>query len=334
MTSPEENKIAATDDSGIGRESQAQKNAAAVRKLVGVVYGTPSLDEKAGTERLNLIVQGRNGALAGMSQTGQPYHEGPTAALKHEWGLGLVKHSSEVVLVIGDPTGVSWSNELLDVLDPLAHTHPYFKNGPARLAPKRSGQGKGAVSTVTKEMADHQIGTKTVNGAALWGDLTKKGGEGNERAKIFPSALDVSFAAKHRLSSHMVYTPYLVVQVSNVLAPAGLVIANPDFADRLSELDQDGFTAVSRGRLNFKITDARFVMAKGYPLCRLDVFMDNVLFCTLTNVLTTVKGTLAKPEKAPDGTIADLERTPNNPTDTVTALDTLDLTHATVTAHQ
>jgi hypothetical protein len=161
---------------------------------------------------------------------------------------------------------------------------------------------------------------------------------GNERAKIFPSAQDVSFTAKHRLSSHMVYTPYLVVQVSN--APSGLVIANPDFGDRLAELNQDGFTAVSRGRLNFKITNAQFVMAKRqqvvqkYPLCQLDVFMDNVLFCTLTKVLTTLKGIAAKPEKAPDGTLVNLEGTPNDPPDTVMALDTLDLTHATVTAHR
>jgi hypothetical protein len=126
------------------------------------------------------------------------------------------------------------------------------------------------VSTVTKEIADHQIGDRNIPGVVLWSDLTP-GRQEMEMQKIFPSASDVAFSAKKGVKRHTVYTPYLVLR----LGPKGpIAIANPTPTPAVSPKLLEGAP-----RLRFEIRDAHHIKAKNYG-CTLAAFEGNIEFWT------------------------------------------------------
>ena len=178
------------------------------------------------------------------------------------------------MLIIGDATGVTWE-PFLHCGIAIAHSHPYFKKGPARLQPKW-GEPTGRVSTETKEIADHQIGNQQVTGAVLWSDLASRT-EFREMLKIFPSASDIAFSAKKRVARHTVYTTYVVLD-----HPAGRTIANPDFGQR---------AWTEAPHLRFEIRDAVHVKDRDYK-CELGAFANDVEFWT-KDVITEGDGSLS-----------------------------------------
>ncbi|MGH4026503.1 MAG: hypothetical protein ACRDRV_18155 [Pseudonocardiaceae bacterium] len=188
----------------------------ALRTRWDIVYHATPLRWREARRRLELIERSEQGAFDGLRRRGVPFQESAEDAVEHEWGLGISRTArGEAILIVGDPTGVTWSDELVSCLTPVAHTHPYFEQGQPRDRHNR-------VSTATKEIADHKFGEESVPGAVLWSQLADRT-ESREMQKIFPSASDVAFAAKKGIKTHTVYTPYRVIDHSE-----GRAIANPD----------------------------------------------------------------------------------------------------------
>jgi hypothetical protein len=230
-----------------------------------VVYRTPPLTEADARRVISDVERAAPNALQGLQQRGVAFAPGTAIAEReHEWGILKARsRADECVLIVGDRTGVDWDPDLLRCGVAIAHAHPYFEQGRPRLDPvRRWGETVGRVSTVTKEIADHQIGNQTVPGAVLWSDLAGRT-EFSEMLKIFPSASDVAFSAKKGVTRHTVYTPYLVLA-----HPAGRTIANPDFA---------GGALQQAARLRFEIRNAVHVRNRDYG-CELVAFADNVGF--------------------------------------------------------
>lgn len=219
---------------------ELESEVAALRQRDDVVYRVPPLTRSDGHARLAQIERKDPQAFTGLQRQGAGYAEAADDAREHEWGLGVARTPrGEAMLIIGDATGVTWSQEILACLTPVAHSHPYFKAGPAR-------DRRGDVSTRTKEIADHDFGAGPVPGAVPWARLVD-GAENKEMQKIFPSASDVAFAARKGVRSHTVYTPYLVLD-----HPTGRAVTNPQFGN------QERPTAP---RLRFEIHDASPVPA-------------------------------------------------------------------------
>jgi hypothetical protein len=232
----------------------------------GVVYRTPPLTEADARAVVADVEREAPNALQGLQQQEQAFLPGGRQAdRRHEWGILKAKtRADECMLIVGDATGVNWGT-LLHSGIAIAHSHPYFKQGPARHPPLlRRGEKTGKVSTETKEIADHQIGDRREQGAVLWSDLASRK-EGNEMLKIFPSASDIAFSAKKGVTRHSVYTTYLVL-----VDPAGTKIANPDF-------NKGEWTETPR--LSFEIRDAEHVQGGDYK-CKMAAFADDVEFWT------------------------------------------------------
>lgn len=228
----------------------------ALRTRPDVVYCAQPLSVQEGRRRLELIVRSEQDAFAGLLRQGAPFQESAEDAIEHEWGLGISRTArGEAVLIVGDPTGVTWSDELVSCLTPVAHTHPYFKQGQPRDRHNR-------VSTATKEIADHMFGEQSVPGAVLWNQLEDHT-ESREMQKIFPSASDVAFAAKKGIKTHTVYTPYLVIDHQ-----VGRAIANP-IGGRFADAP----------RLSFEIRSAVHLQDKDYG-CQLIAMADGDTFWT------------------------------------------------------
>lgn len=230
----------------------------ALRQRYDIVYGDPAIDRSEGRRRLALIERSASGAFDNLLLRGSAFTESAKEAVEHEWGLGISRTSrGEAMLIKGDPTGVSWPDKIVRCLTPIAHSHPYFERGAPRTR-------HGAVSTATKEIADHEFGDQTVHGAVLWAKLDNHE-ESNEMQKIFPSASDVAFAARKGVKTHTVYTPYLVLDHA-----AGKVVANPNF-------NQGTMAAASR--LRFEIRNACHVQGQDYG-CELAAFVGDAQFWT------------------------------------------------------
>ena len=188
----------------------------ALRGLDRILYGESPLSETDGMAILEKIEKGNENAFDKLKNKGAAFDE--KDARSHEWGLGRARDKNgEVFLIYGDTDGVSWG-PYLHALAPLAHSHPYFENGPTRR--------RNRINLETKEIADHPS-SNHIKGIVRWTDLAAKSTAdmSSEVAKIFPSASDVAFSAKQGVPKHVVYTPYCVLQ-----HPAmGDVIANPEF---------------------------------------------------------------------------------------------------------
>jgi hypothetical protein len=226
-----------------------------------VVYRTPPLTEADARAIVTNVEREAPNALQGLQREGGAFQPaGPQKDREHEWGILKSRtRADECMLIIGEATGVTWG-PFLHCGIAIAHSHPYFKEGPARLPPNvRRGETTGRVSTETKEIADHQIGTRRISGAVLWSDLASLQ-EFNEMLKIFPSASDVAFSAKKGIARHTVYTTYQVLRHPT----AGMTIANPG-------------SMVGAPLLRFEIRDAAHVQGHDYK-CELAAFEGNVEF--------------------------------------------------------
>ena len=209
------------------------KEALAVRKLPGVVYRDPPLDEPAGRAILEAVTAGAPQPLAGLDGAVPTYGDQMVAdyahPIQHEWGLGRAA-GGEFLVIVGDATGVNWGAYVDKGLVPVAHAHPYFRRKRALETKVIGGDGVLPVA---------QLAT-TIN--------NKQGGE---ILKTFPSAGDVGFCARKGYQTHTVYTPYVYIDVPN---PA---LANPTPQ------------TMQRPRVTFEIRQAAATDTEGVYTCDL-----------------------------------------------------------------
>ena len=172
-----------------------------------VFHSVPHMTLAVATQRMRQIERRDLNGIAGLQGDAFElafFQENATRLNRYEWGIArdTAVVNPDCILVAGNAGGVQWAPFLNAGLVPLAHSHPFHRNG--SVAASRA----------------------IVGGSVPWDDINGVAAvqNTNERLRIFPSAGDAAFCSHNGLANHRVETPYVVVT-----SGAGMRhVANPD----------------------------------------------------------------------------------------------------------